>query len=152
MPISGIYLLFYRVHHIMIRIYPALFFRLETLPEPGDRLIHSLVRQRESGALLVFVGSILKAPGFRVDIDSESSAVFSVIAAEEIAHSVMAAGKRLLFQSPERNQSLVDHVSNLLSLTVGGRTWKRTESAYEVLHDPYTDSIIVEKAGMCQPF
>ena len=66
----------YRVHHIMIRIYPALFLRLETLPEPGDRLIHTLIRKWEGRLFLLFLRRLFEAPRLGIDKDGKGGAVF----------------------------------------------------------------------------
>ena len=97
--------------HIMERCsrYASWLLSLEPFVQPCDRLIHSLIGEGKCGTFLVLLRCILKTPWFGIDEHSECSTVFSVIAPEEVTHAVVAPGEWFFFQSPERDQSFIDH-------------------------------------------
>ena len=101
----------YGMHAVFLGVQPALFFRVEAFPQPGNSLIQSLVREGEGGLLFFLIRSLLEAPGLRINKNSEGGALLSVVSAEEIPHSVVTSGKRFLFQPAGGDQFFIDHGS-----------------------------------------
>ena len=85
------------------------FLCIKPLVEPVHCLIHPFIRERERGAFFLIIRSLFKAPGFRIYICGEGSAVPAVVGCKQIPHSLMASGKRFLFQPAEGYKSFINH-------------------------------------------
>ena len=94
------------MHRVQSGLRPSLFLCIKPLVEPVHCLIHPFIRERERGAFFLIIRSLFKAPGFRIYICGEGSAVPAVVGCKQIPHSLMASGKGSFF-SPLKGTSLL---------------------------------------------